>query len=140
MRGLNAPAKRAAVREVAEAHRMTILCLQETKKEHFDHSFLRKFCPRRFDKFEYVPSSGASGGLVINWCSSQFTGQVLHSHKFALTIKLTSLVSNQTWNLTNVYEPCEGPETIESTQRFEANEIEDEELSLFMGDFNYKRS
>ena len=116
------------------------MCLQETKKEKFDHSFLRKCCPRRFDRFEYVPSSGASGGLVIIWCSSQFTGQVLHSYKFELTIKLTSLVSNQTWNLTNVYGPCDGPERIEFTQWFEAIEIEDDELWLFMGDFNFMRS
>ena len=27
----------------------------------FDHRMIRKFCPRRFGNFSYVPSNGASG-------------------------------------------------------------------------------
>lgn len=41
------------------------LCLQETKREHFDDPFLRNICPPSFDKFVYLPSVGASGGSIV---------------------------------------------------------------------------
>lgn len=41
---------------------------------HFDLPYIRSFCPRRFDKFVYVPSHGASGGLVTIWNSSALDG------------------------------------------------------------------
>ena len=53
---------------------------------------------------------------------------------------MTSVLSNQTWKLTNVYRPCEGPERVEFTQWFEGIEMEVDELWLFMGDFNFMRS
>jgi len=41
-----------------------IICLQETKKENFDLQFIRKFYPPTFDALEFLPSIGASGGLI----------------------------------------------------------------------------
>lgn len=38
--------------------------LQETKREHFDHQFLKNFCPLMYYKFEYLPSVGTSGGVI----------------------------------------------------------------------------
>jgi len=43
----------------------SVLCLQETKKEHVDISFIRKFAPRRFDSYDFIPSNGASGGILV---------------------------------------------------------------------------
>jgi hypothetical protein len=48
-------------------------CLQETKREAFDIQYVRKFAPKCFDKFDYCPSLGASGGVLICWCSSYFS-------------------------------------------------------------------
>lgn len=42
-----------------------IFCLQETKRESFDIHYIRKFAPKRFDKFDYCPSLGASGGILV---------------------------------------------------------------------------
>jgi exonuclease III len=55
IRGLNASGKWDAVREKIEESACSILCLQETKKEHFDSRFISNFAPRRFDSFEYIP-------------------------------------------------------------------------------------
>jgi hypothetical protein len=41
-----------------------IICLQETKRENFDLDYIKKFCPKKFNKFEYLPSIGASGDLL----------------------------------------------------------------------------
>lgn len=138
--GLNSDPKCLALRNKIDESNCSIICLQETKKEQFDHSFIRKCCPRRFDKFEFVPSAGASGGIIIIWCSSQFVGQIIHKLPFALTLKMTSVQSNQTWLLTNIYGPSDGPERLLFTQWFEALNIEIEDLWLFMGDFNFIRS
>lgn len=62
VRGINATWKWDAVRNKILQSACDIFCLQETKKETFDASFLRKICPACFDSFEFLPSIGASGG------------------------------------------------------------------------------
>jgi len=52
--------KHDAVRDKLEENTCSIICLQETKMQAIDMPFLRKFIPRRFDKFDFVPSLGAS--------------------------------------------------------------------------------
>jgi hypothetical protein len=51
--------------------------LQEIKKMHFDQAFIKQCCPSNFDEFVYVPSSGASSGLIIIWQSTMFSGMVM---------------------------------------------------------------
>lgn len=75
----------------------------------FDASFIKLFCPKKFDKFEFVPSNGNSGGLLTTWMSSVFTGVPVFSESFALGIKFTSTQSANSWTLVNVYGPCTGP-------------------------------
>jgi hypothetical protein len=58
---MNASSKWDAVRDKIEESACSVICLQETKKDHFDMAFIRKFAPRRFDKFDFVPSSGPQG-------------------------------------------------------------------------------
>jgi exonuclease III len=65
IRGINATAKWDAVREKIKESSCSVLCLQETKRKHFDTAYIRKFAPRRFDKFDYIPSEGASGGILV---------------------------------------------------------------------------
>jgi hypothetical protein len=55
----------------------SIFCLQETKMAQVNMSVIRKLAPRRFDSFDFIPSMGASGGILIAWCSSLFTGWTL---------------------------------------------------------------
>ena len=77
VRGLNDKDKRLAIYNKIEESNCFVICLQETKCEDFDHSFIRSFCPKRFDQFAYVPSIGASGGIIVLWNSSIFTGSLL---------------------------------------------------------------
>jgi hypothetical protein len=39
-------------------------------------AYIKKFCPKKFNKFEYVPYVGASGGLIIIWNGSLFNGEL----------------------------------------------------------------
>ena len=74
MRGLNFEDRQRSVRVKIEESQCSIICLQQTKFEFFDQRAIRKFCPRRFDNFVYSPSVGASGGILVLWCSNVFSG------------------------------------------------------------------
>ena len=65
VRGLNSEARQLAARQKIDESGCSVVCLQETKCMHIDQLFIRKFCPRCFDNFVYVPSAGASVGMVI---------------------------------------------------------------------------
>ena len=63
IRGLNAKTKQLALMNAIKLSGCAIVCLQETKKSHFDMAFIKSCCPKDFDEFVYVPSNGASGVL-----------------------------------------------------------------------------
>ena len=77
IRGFNSADKWDAVRNKIEESACSIVCIQETKKELVDLPFIRNFAPKRFDQFDFIPSFGASGGLLVIWCNSVFVGRVL---------------------------------------------------------------
>jgi hypothetical protein len=82
IRGINASEKWDAVRDKVEESSCSVICLQETKREHFDVSYIRKFAPRRFDKFDFIPSAGTSRGIIVIWNSAIFMGEVLDKQCF----------------------------------------------------------
>lgn len=90
IRGINATSKWDAVRDKLEESACSIICLQETKREHFDTAYIRNFAPKRFDQFDFVPSVGASGGILVTWNSSHFSGTVVDKQVFGITIEFTS--------------------------------------------------
>jgi exonuclease III len=84
-----------------------IICLQETKRQTFDMDYIKIICPRKFNKFEYLPSVGASGGIITIWNGSIFDGEISFSNEFYLSIKFTCKISLDSWILTNIYGPCQ---------------------------------
>jgi hypothetical protein len=114
--------------------------LQETKKQDCDSAFIRNFAPRHFDKFDFIPSIGTSGGILLVWNSSAFAGAVLDKQRFGITARFTSMHNSETWKLTAVYGLCIEPAHSEFISWFRAHEIEEEENWLFIGDFNFYRS
>ena len=79
---------------------------KKQKKDSFDASYIRNFAPRRLDNFDFIPSIGSSGGMLILWNSSIFTGVVLEKKHFALTISFTLVHNREVWKLSSVYGPC----------------------------------
>jgi exonuclease III len=59
-----------------------IICIQETKRQTFDLAFIKNFCPRKFRKFEYLPSIGASGGIITIWNSDILRGKLVSPMNF----------------------------------------------------------
>jgi hypothetical protein len=140
IRGLNATDNWNAVRYKIEESACSIVYLQETKKDFFDLAFIRKFAPRRFDKFEFVPSVGASGGILVLWASSSFPGTVLAKEPFALTLEFVSVHNLEIWNLTIVYGPCQQQARSEFVSWMRNISIQPDDDWLFLGDFNFYRS
>jgi exonuclease III len=106
VQGINFQRKLSAIQSKIKETKCDIIYLQETKKETFDHNFIRQFCPPSFDCFEYVPSVGSSGGTIIIWMSSKFSGQVISQNDYVMRVEFESTISGDIWVLTNVYAPC----------------------------------
>jgi hypothetical protein len=140
IRGLNASGKWDAIRNKIDECGCSIIFLQETKRANIDKSFIRKFAPRRFDCFDFVPSIGASSGLLVAWCSSSFQGTVVEKRSFCITVNFASLHNGDICSLTNVYGPCVEPGRSEFINWFRDCDVSHTVNWLFLGDFNFYRS
>ena len=140
VRGINSEKKQLAIRNAIDVSGCSVVCLQETKHPSFDASFVKLFCPKKFDMFAWVPSSGASGGLITVWMSSVFTGVPVFSESFALGVRLTSTQSADSWTLVNVYGPCADPNRALFVSWLFDIDIPRGDDWLLMGDFNFIRA
>jgi hypothetical protein len=77
IRGINSDIKWNSLRNNILESNCDIVCIQETKKESFDDSYIRLFCNHYLDKFALGPSIGASGGFIIIWKGSLFEAEVV---------------------------------------------------------------
>jgi exonuclease III len=140
IRDLNDKSKQLALMNAINISGCSVVCLQERKKSHFDLAFIKSCCPRRFDDFVYIPSDGASGGLIIIWDSLVFAGMIMHCEKFDVSVHFTSVHSSQSWTLVNIYGPCSGDSRGEFVQWLFNLNIPPDEDWLLVGDFNFIRS
>jgi exonuclease III len=53
MRGINYQRKWNAINNKIEEIRCMVFCFQETKRDHFDHSFINNFIPKRYNNYAY---------------------------------------------------------------------------------------
>lgn len=118
----------------------SVFCLQETKMQSVDCSLIRKIAPKRFSKFSYVPSLGASGGILMGWNDAVLKGEIIWNQDFAITVAFTSRHSDQKWKPTTVYGPCHGERRDHFVQWLLDLHINIEEDWKLVGDFNFYRS
>lgn len=104
--GVNAEKKWNAIRDRIMDSNCDIVCLQETKRQHFDDMFVRNICPLSFDKYVYLPSQGASGGIIVLWKSVFFLGNLVFQNSYAMSVEFISLHDNAHWILTNINAPA----------------------------------
>ena len=139
MRGINSREKWNAIKNKVVDLSCDIVCFQETKKETFDTTFLKNVCPADFDIFEFLPSVGASGGIVTAWKSRLFSGQLIFSNEFAISVQLNSMLNDENLVLTNIYAPCNDEEKRAFINWFKHIQMPDEIDWLVLGDFNLMR-
>jgi exonuclease III len=139
IRGINSEKKWLALSNKIEESGCDIICLQETKREHFDLQYVKKFCPKKFSKFLFVPSVGASGGIIIIWNGSIFSGDLAFQNEFSLSVNLTNNLTNEKWLLTNIYGPCHCDQKVVFLDWFSNIDMPDNTDWIVMGDFNFIR-
>jgi hypothetical protein len=136
IRGINSDIKWNSLRNNIMETNCDIICIQETKKESFDDSCIRRFCNRSFDKFAFGPSIGASGGFLTIWKGSHFDAKVIDQNAFGHMISFRTKLTNQAWWLTNIYAPCTPHRREEFLSWFSSLQTNDDKLWIFLGDFN----
>jgi exonuclease III len=134
VRGINSKNRQRELRSKIDESDCDIICLQETKCEKFDWHLIRKFSPNRFNN---SPSVSLSGGIIIPWNSTIFTGVVLEIQRFGLVVNFTSAHSSDEWTLCCVYGPCQGEERDRFVSWLYNLQILVTENWLLLGDFNF---
>ena len=140
IRGINSQDKWDALHNKIDESSCVVLCLQETKREYFDMSYIRNFAPRRLDKYDFVPSTGFSGSILVVWATDVFDGLVLEEHQFAITLSFTSAYTLETWKLSTVYGPCVEPAMGAFIAWLRNLQISNTDNWIILGDFNFYRS
>lgn len=104
--GLNSRARRDVVREFVVQHRVSVLCVQETKVANFTVPMLHGLTGSCFD-YMCLPAVGASGGALVAWRRDLWGMSQPVVRSFSLTLKLRPLDwDGIEWWLTNVYGPA----------------------------------
>jgi exonuclease III len=138
-RGINSQQKWSAIRSKINETGCDIVCLEETKRENLDDSYLKNFWTASFDNFEYVPSVGQSGGTLVIWKGSRFNGAVIFQTKYAMNIEFSSNISNDVWILSNIYAPCMPEGKHDFLEWLHNIDMPDDTNWLLVGDFNLIR-
>lgn len=140
VRGFNSENRQRAVRQKNDESGCSVICLQETECEMMDQRFIRKFCPQRFDHFVFVPSLGASGGMIVLWNSALFSVKLIASISYGITMEFQSKHNSNIWTLVTVYGPCQNPAREEFINWLHNLSIPVDVSWLLLGDFNFLRS
>lgn len=140
IRGLNSQDKWDTIRNNILDSGAVIVCLQETKREVFYASYISKFYPKHLNKFTFLPFVGASGGLIVVWNGSLFTGDIHDISCFAITMKFTSAASNAVFHLSNVYGPSAPAEKTAFVNWLYNFGVSSFEGWILVGDFNFTRT
>ncbi|XP_044962246.1 uncharacterized protein LOC123413368 [Hordeum vulgare subsp. vulgare] len=136
VRGLNQPAKRASVCEMAKSLRATILCLQETKIDAWTPQLVQEIGRTQLTECIALPAIDTSGGAAILW-NRELTTIVSHAVGiFAITAKVTLLGQSQPFWLSSVYGPADDARKEAFLRELSFSTPQPAEPWLINGDFN----
>jgi exonuclease III len=137
VRGLNDGAKRASVRNQIIATGATIVCFQETKISSWTRNLLVDTVGIEMaNNVLFLPSMGASGGILIAAAERFFTLSHPHLTQDTISAKVTMLAENKTWTITGVYGPQSDADKIQFLQELTNLQTQMLPAWLVLGDFN----
>jgi exonuclease III len=67
VRGLNSSVRQDSVKELVDSSQVDVVCLQETKMQIITRRTILSMLRADFSDYVYLPSVGASGGILIAW-------------------------------------------------------------------------
>jgi exonuclease III len=140
IRGINSQERWDDIKQRVEECNCNIICLQETKREHFELSYLRNFCHKKFNKYAFTPSIGSSGSIITIWNGNLFEGTIISQRIFQVTVKLKCRMSGKIWHLTNIYGPAHNENREDFFNWMADLDSSDYHYWMLMGDFNLIRN
>ena len=106
VRGLNAPARRDAVRDLLRDYHATIVCLQETKLDHVDDTLIATMLGPSFTaNYHVLPAVGSRGGMIMAVSDAYFRLNDFHATLGSISATVTMLADGLDWTLSYVYGP-----------------------------------
>jgi exonuclease III len=124
------------VRTLVDSARFDVVCLQETKMVDVSRFLLLRMLGPAFDNFIFLPSVGASGGiLLVAWKNSigVYAGSRVDEH--SVSVNFHSSTGSPRW-LTCVYGPQGNHEKIQFLQSLREIRALCTGPWLVLGDFN----
>lgn len=103
VRGLNARARRNVLREVCADARVSLVCVQETKLDVISPFLVSEMLGSRFSSYVYLPSTGASGGILLACRGPELSCMPHHCGRFSVTAMITEVAQQRNWCFTSVY-------------------------------------
>jgi mannosylglycoprotein endo-beta-mannosidase len=140
VRGLNARARRDAVRTLVDDIRPSIICLQETKLDVIPQTLLLSMLGVAFSEYAYLPAAETRGGILVAGRQQDVSfGEVLIGC-YSVTVSVQPAggaadVAN-TWWLTAVYGPQEDAHKLLFLEELEAIRDQCSGPWAVTGDFN----
>ncbi|CAO2042950.1 unnamed protein product [Urochloa humidicola] len=135
VRGLNARCRRDNLRELLAACNASVVCLQETKLSVISPFLVNEMLGHRFSSFAYLPSNGASGGILIAARSPEISCTVVHAGAFSVTVALNG-EHQAPWSLTGVYGPQADVDKVEFLNELRATRLRASPNWMITEDFN----
>lgn len=112
VRGLNSTARRDSVRLIVDSAQVDVVCLQETKMESISRRTVLSMLGTDFDNnFVYLPSAGASGGILVTWRTKLGIVSASRIDNFSVSVQFQP-TNKEAWWLTCVYGPQGNDEKI----------------------------
>jgi exonuclease III len=136
VRGLNARARRIAIRSLLAITDASIICLKETKMELLYSSIVLETLASEFDDFTYLPAVDTRGGILLAWRSRMVTVTDPEFTTNTITAKVRTQSSAGPWWITVVYGPQEDAEKIAFLQELRDIRRDCEGPWMICGDFN----
>ncbi|PNT78292.1 hypothetical protein BRADI_1g77013v3, partial [Brachypodium distachyon] len=136
VRGLNNPARRTGVCELACAAKAGILCVQETKLSTLDTALACEIASPSRQSFLCLPADGTRGGVALFWNSDMVAISNPRILSFSITVVVTIVNSGLAFLLTTVYGPAEDARKPAFLQEMASISPRLGEPWLITGDFN----
>ena len=135
VRGLNSSARQDSVRMLVQSIRADIVCLQETKMEGISQWFVLSTLGPDFCHFVFVPSVGASGGILVAWKQALGTAGNFRVDNHCVSVQFLP-TDSEPWWLTCVYGPQGNEEKINFLQELRFIRTHCHGPWMVAGDFN----
>ena len=137
VRGLNSPARRKVVRDLARDTACTIACLQETKMQAIDDAIVcESLGPSFRASHVFLPASGTRGGALLAVHEDYYRILQTEVRGHSVSAKLQPTTGVGEWWLTVVYGPQEDGEKIQFLQKPRDLRQFLSDRWLVIGDFN----